>query len=582
MCMFSHNQITRKFKMLALASLLFSNLAMAQSGYYSNLTGSQIKTANVSEINSAVELTYEADIYLDSLTSWTNIMGQADTSSNRTVLSMNNGQLYAIVANGSNTWVRTKLSNKLKTDKWYHVAMNYKAGRTDPIRIFVNGVRQSTENCSSCSSFPTTSPNTSASFLVGANKFNGKMDNVRVWDALVPNNTMKTWRDTTVTNAHPFASNLVLNWDFEDYLTANSVAPAPAPAQGTAYTGEVIALDYQRQLLTGYFPSYRMRGAISDATGVALAEKLTHMIYFSITTDEDGNLGHYDPATDGVTPLALTDAQAHIDRIRGWVTTAGTNTKILVTFGGGGGAASNHMNAGTDTVAKRRGIILGMKKLVLDNNLHGVDINWEGVIDVDHYQALLEEMRTLFDNANNDPADPGDPIKNQAAAPDLMITTAVNVSYYEDMANAMNQYADYTQLMTYGSVNPVAGTQFSLTQLTNAANNWITAGLDNNKLILGLPAFGRNASGEAPAALVYKSIVADIPMLQPSDDTYVYPANGLTYYFNGIDTIVNKTKYTKENGFGGVMFWEVAQDVLASDPKSLIKAANETIGVNLN
>ena len=46
-------------------------------------------------------------------------------------------------------------------------------------------------------------------------------------------------------------------------------------------------------------------------------------------------------------------------------------------------------------------------------------------------------------------------------------------------------------------------------------------------------------------------------------------------YFNGIDTIKQKTTYVVENGYGGIMIWEVGQDT--TDETSLLKAIGDAM-----
>jgi GH18 family chitinase len=44
-------------------------------------------------------------------------------------------------------------------------------------------------------------------------------------------------------------------------------------------------------------------------------------------------------------------------------------------------------------------------------------------------------------------------------------------------------------------------------------------------------------------------------------------------YFNGIDTVQKKVCYVRQNGFGGVMIWELGQDT--ADDSSLLRAASQ-------
>lgn len=54
--------------------------------------------------------------------------------------------------------------------------------------------------------------------------------------------------------------------------------------------------------------------------------------------------------------------------------------------------------------------------------------------------------------------------------------------------------------------------------------------------------------------------------------------NGMDVYYNGPDTIADKTRYAIEN-LGGVMVWELTQDTTVAD-KSLLQAIGRSIEEN--
>jgi GH18 family chitinase len=43
-------------------------------------------------------------------------------------------------------------------------------------------------------------------------------------------------------------------------------------------------------------------------------------------------------------------------------------------------------------------------------------------------------------------------------------------------------------------------------------------------------------------------------------------------YYNGIDTMVKKVQLAKDSETGGIMIWEITQDVDSNDDRSLLKA----------
>lgn len=57
------------------------------------------------------------------------------------------------------------------------------------------------------------------------------------------------------------------------------------------------------------------------------------------------------------------------------------------------------------------------------------------------------------------------------------------------------------------------------------------------------------------------------------EDTYTYKGN--TYTFNSVETIRKKARYVCEEGFAGIMSWDLATDIDVTNNKSLLKAIKE-------
>jgi GH18 family chitinase len=91
-------------------------------------------------------------------------------------------------------------------------------------------------------------------------------------------------------------------------------------------------------------------------------------------------------------------------------------------------------------------------------------------------------------------------------------------------------------------------------------------GLPPHKAVLGLPFYGKPRKENLSH---YKDLLAAgaDPMADEFDSVY----------YNGIATIRKKTELAKQQGLGGVMIWEISQDV--NDDRSLLKAINESAGL---
>jgi GH18 family chitinase len=90
---------------------------------------------------------------------------------------------------------------------------------------------------------------------------------------------------------------------------------------------------------------------------------------------------------------------------------------------------------------------------------------------------------------------------------------------------------------------------------------FIDAGLPPEKLILGIPFYGRNTQPPY-RVLAYNEIVRQYHPAFNVDEV-----DGM--YYNGIETVQHKTCYALSKSAGGVMIWELAHDTL--DETSLLQ-----------
>ena len=61
------------------------------------------------------------------------------------------------------------------------------------------------------------------------------------------------------------------------------------------------------------------------------------------------------------------------------------------------------------------------------------------------------------------------------------------------------------------------------------------------------------------------------------DQTQITYTDDKTYTFDGVNAIYNKTKYACENGYAGIMSWDLANDVDVTNDKSLLKTVQKAI-----
>jgi len=275
----------------------------------------------------------------------------------------------------------------------------------------------------------------------------------------------------------------------------------------------------------GYFPDYRVLNP-------AWAQHLTDIIYFSAEPRPDGTLDTSRLNAETMQALHELKVQyglrVHIS-IGGWERSSGFAA----------------MTADSDT---RGNFVENLTIYVLDNNLDGVDFDWEFPEDeteFENYISLLAETNEAF------------------SVHDLIVSVALS----PDLKETLSSYAivDRVHIMSYDR-GPYHSTY---DQAVSDLQVFINAGLPREKLILGVPFYGRNNTPPYKA-LSYEEILR---RFHPARD--VDEVDGI--FFNGIDTIQRKTCLAMQERVGGVMIWELAHDT--TDETSLLLAISQAISI---
>ena len=116
---------------------------------------------------------------------------------------------------------------------------------------------------------------------------------------------------------------------------------------------------------------------------------------------------------------------------------------------------------------------------------------------------------------------------------------------------------------------------------------WANYGVPKADLFMGIPFYGRagtswsNTTTETYAAIL-SSYAAANGGAYPAANVDSVTVGGKTWGFNGVDTVQEKTQYVIQNGYGGIMVWELGQDYFTANgtygPQSLLPAIESTLG----
>jgi chitinase len=318
------------------------------------------------------------------------------------------------------------------------------------------------------------------------------------------------------------------------------------------------------------------------------AEKLTHLNYAFAVPAANGEL-EKPSRQDSINLLTLNTL-----RIRN------KDLKILISIGGWGGCKYFSDAALTDASRLKfaNSAIAFMKKFKLD----GVDIDWEYPAqigdnnifrpeDKQNYTLLLKTLREkLTIQAATD--------KRPANNPYLLTTaTGVDTAFvnHTELGKAQ-QYLDYINIMTYDIYHgndKVTGHHSNLYQSAkgNQSRNssadgvkgHIVAGVPANKIVLGLPFYGRSWTGVKdqeqglyqPATGKHDFISYDVLATsyinkngfsrywdEQAKAPYLWnPVSRTFITYADVESFTYKTEYVKSTGLAGVMFWEYGLDM---------------------
>jgi GH18 family chitinase len=237
-------------------------------------------------------------------------------------------------------------------------------------------------------------------------------------------------------------------------------------------------------------------------------------------------------------------------------------TQFFVTLGGPAG--SGNLNTMAKDTVKRSAYVNAVVAFCQTWNLKGIDMDWEAYNGVQPDSALFGQFhRALY-----------------AALHPLgyMLTTAIGTgvvsgptSKYLQAKNIFPS-VDAINVMAYGpGTMDSYNNQATLLQVQNYLSMFVANGVPASKLILGVP-FYLNSKTANPTAQTYSWLFTQMANVDSLANTYQ------TYGYNGIKLMQDKVKFLRHNGYGGIVAWEMGQDVIATSPYSLIrsiKAANQ-------
>ena len=318
---------------------------------------------------------------------------------------------------------------------------------------------------------------------------------------------------------------------------------------------------YAAPLFIGYYPDWGKWHKPAYTVDKVPYEKLTHVLWSFITPNADGTL-HGDAADD---PSAL-DSMVTLAHAAG--------TKVIVSLGGGGQSENFVPVASND--ALRGKFISNLVQFVATHNLDGLDMDWEWEYspvpeaDTIAYNKLLTELReALPKDKSLSAALPCSRYYGKWFTPEVLIK---NLDWFGFMTYDMT--GDWDEKAMFDSpLYPHEG--YTTWSWQETFEYWSKRGVPAEKMVFGIPAFGfefEGASGpgsdftkEKTKSLSYAQIIKntnwEIHFDSVSVEPYAVSENSYTT-FEDPHSAATKTRWVKENGYAGIMVWEVSHDYI--------------------
>jgi chitinase len=194
-------------------------------------------------------------------------------------------------------------------------------------------------------------------------------------------------------------------------------------------------------------------------------------------------------------------------------------------------------------------------------NLDGVDMDWEYPDDDSSSDDFVALMKPLADSLHARQKE----LTLAVVSYDGRLSSIGKIAQATGIKREIFDIVDWVNIMAYddenGKVYPDnAHSTYALAE--KCLDYWIgERGLPSEKAVLGLPFYAK------PGYISYRNLLAQ--GAEPSADSFK------EVFYNGTETIKAKTQLALARNCGGVMIWEISQDVKGEN--SLVRAINDAL-----
>ncbi len=318
--------------------------------------------------------------------------------------------------------------------------------------------------------------------------------------------------------------------------TETTAPSLPATTQSINTTPATMASSSSNFKVVGYITHWHL----NKLPGIQL-KGLTHLIWqgIEVTSGTDPTLV---VATDaGWWQISDVVAAGHADGI-----------KVLASLIGEWGQTD--LNNIWKSGSLRTQLINNLVEMVKSYDLDGIDVdNENNNCDMSIYSTFVKDLYEAISPLGKIISIAGNPF-------DVCVSSDV----FSDI--------DFVNVMTYDMAVPAHSTY---DDSTRAIELWASSGISKDKLLIGIPFYGRDGDG---TAYEYWWIVNKYKPAPNQNEVVEPKASGGIIWWNGPDLAKEKVQYMKDNGYGGVMMYELGED--SQDSSSLLQSVYDAVNLS--
>jgi len=315
----------------------------------------------------------------------------------------------------------------------------------------------------------------------------------------------------------PQVSDLPLPEETAPPVSEAPVVTTPPPAPTATPPVQVPPTDFK---VVGYITHWRMH-RLKDID----LSKVTHVIWQGVEVTS---------STDSTLRVA---ADADWDQLPTLVKAAHkAGTKVMASLIGFWD--ETELDQVWESPSLRAELVENLETLVEEYGLDGIDVDNEGSCHPENYSVFVRELR-------------------EALGPDRIVSIAAN-PYGVCIDPKAVVHLDFINMMSYDMFRGTGYPYHSTMEESVAALElWADAGVPEEKLLMGIPFYGRDGK---TAHFEYWWIVEKYSPLPHQNQVSEPTAAGGIIWWNGEELVREKVKYILDNGFGGVMIYELGND----------------------